>query len=102
SPDILDPPPESIRPGPLGTARPVTADLAPEADGGHAERRMRLEVAEALVPPNRCEREAVQLLLDEGADRRDRKGAAVEDHDDVVLRSGLSDPGREAVQFLRV
>ena len=60
---------------------------------------MRLNVTEALVPPDRGERVAGEPVLDELTERRDRESVSVDEHQHVLGRGLLADQRRESIQL---
>src|SRR5439155_4343605 len=79
---------------------PVAMDRAPEANGGGAETRMRLEVATVFEPLDGDEFMGGQLFIQERFKVRDREGIAVEKDQNIVVASrGEADKIGQQIQF---
>ena len=89
APHVRDLLPLRVDPG--GPAPPVAGQLAPQPRSHDAERGMGLGVAVVLVAPHGDDRVALQLLAQEGDDRGDREGVAVDEHDHLVGLGRLGD-----------
>src|ERR1019366_9447858 len=71
---------------PRVAGRPVARQAAPGADARHAEARMRLHVADVLGAAHSHQRRAREALFDQRHRVGDRKGIAVEEHQQIVVR----------------
>jgi hypothetical protein len=91
-------PTESVGPCPVEAASPVASELLPEPDRGRAERRMGLSVAEVLLATDRDKRKSPKRSSEEVVQRRNRKGVAIQEDQDIVGVCPLSNEHRHSVE----